>query len=64
MTGVPKENSFVLANGDVLALTKDSCRVADHIDSVSDVYIDGRDAGDTVETQKFANGAYFRKKEL
>ena len=48
MTGVPKENSFVLANGDVLALTKDSCRVADHIDSVSDVYIDGRDAGDTV----------------
>ncbi len=48
MTGVPEENSFVLANGDVLALTKDSCRVADHIDSVSDVYIDGRDAGDTV----------------
>lgn len=48
MTGVPKENSFILANGDVLALTKDSCRLADHIDSVSDVYIDGRDAGDTV----------------
>lgn len=48
MTGVPRENSFILANGDVLALTKDSCRLADHIDSVSDVYIDGRDAGDTV----------------
>lgn len=48
MTGVPKENTFILANGDVLALTKDSCRLADHIDSVSDVYIDGRDAGDTV----------------
>ena len=31
-----------------MALTKDSCRIADHIDSVSDVYIDGRDAGDTV----------------
>lgn len=48
MTGVPKKNTFILANGDVLALTKDSCRLADHIDSVSDVYIDGRDAGDTV----------------
>ena len=48
MTGVPKKNCFILANGDVLALTKDSCRIADHIDSVSDVYIDGRDAGDTV----------------
>lgn len=48
MTGVPKENCFILENGDVLALTKDSCRLADHIDSVSDVYIDGRDAGDTV----------------
>ena len=29
-------------------INKDSCRLADHIDSVSDVYIDGRDAGDTV----------------
>lgn len=48
LAGVPRENSFILANGDVLALTKDSCRIADHIDSVSDVYIDGRDAGDTV----------------
>lgn len=48
MTGVPKENCFILENGDVLALTKDSCRLADHVDSVSDVYIDGRNAGDTV----------------
>ncbi len=48
LTGVPKQNCFILENGDVLALTKDSCRLADHIDSVSDVYIDGRDAGDTV----------------
>src|SRR5699024_1277725 len=37
-----------LANGDVLALIKDSARIADHIDSAADVYIDGRDAGDTV----------------
>ncbi|WP_267200813.1 ribonuclease J1 [Limosilactobacillus kribbianus] len=48
LTGVPKDNCYILENGDVLALTKDSCRLADHIDSVSDVYIDGRDAGDTV----------------
>lgn len=47
MTGVPLENSFILANGDVLALTKDSARVADHIDA-GDVYIDGRDVGDSV----------------
>jgi ribonuclease J len=48
LTGVPKDHCYILENGDVLALTKDSCRLADHIDSVSDVYIDGRDAGDTV----------------
>ena len=48
LTGVPMDHSFVLANGDVLALTKDTCRVADHIETASDVYIDGRDAGDTV----------------
>ncbi|MFR0579169.1 ribonuclease J1 [Limosilactobacillus mucosae] len=48
LTGVPADHSFVLANGDVLALTKDTCRVADHIETASDVYIDGRDAGDTV----------------
>lgn len=48
LTGVPKENSFILANGDVLALTKDTCRIADHIDSMGDVYIDGRDVDDAV----------------
>ena len=48
LTGVPQENSFILANGDVLALTKDTCRVADHIDSMGDVYIDGRDVDDAV----------------
>ena len=48
MTGVPQDHSFILANGDVLALTKDTARIADHIDSAGDVYIDGRDAGDTV----------------
>lgn len=47
MTGVPLSNSFILANGDVLALTKDTARVADHIDA-GDVYIDGRDVNDSV----------------
>lgn len=48
MTGVPKDHCFILANGDVLALTKNSCRLADHIDSAGPVYIDGRDVGDSV----------------
>ena len=48
LTGVPRKNSFILANGDVLALTKDTCRLADHIDSMGDVYIDGRDVDDAV----------------
>ncbi|BAP85057.1 beta-lactamase [Paucilactobacillus hokkaidonensis JCM 18461] len=47
MTGVPLENSFIMANGDVLALTKDSARIADHVEA-GDVYIDGRDVGDSV----------------
>lgn len=46
--GVPLDHSFILANGDVLALTKDSCRLADHIETAGDVYIDGRDVGDSV----------------
>lgn len=48
LTGVPKDHCFILQNGDVLALTKDSARIADHIDSMGDVYIDGRDVSDSV----------------
>ena len=48
LTGVPKDHCFILQNGDVLALTKDTCRIADHIDSTGDVYIDGRDVNDSV----------------
>lgn len=48
MTGVPKDHCFILSNGDVLALTKDSARIADHIETAGDVYIDGRDVGDSV----------------
>ena len=43
--GIPKENSFILANGDVLALTADSARSAGHFNA-SDVYVDGKGIGD------------------
>lgn len=44
-TGVPKENCFIMENGDMLALTADSARLAGHFNA-SDVYVDGNGIGD------------------
>ncbi|SKA10280.1 ribonuclease J [Pilibacter termitis] len=43
--GVPKENCFILENGDVLAMTGESARLAGHFNA-SDVYVDGSGIGD------------------
>lgn len=43
--GIPKENCFVLENGDILALTQNSARIADHFQA-GDIYIDGNGIGD------------------
>ncbi|GAJ25338.1 Zn-dependent hydrolase [Liquorilactobacillus sucicola DSM 21376 = JCM 15457] len=42
---VPKERSFIMGNGDVLALTKDTARMAGHFNA-GDVYVDGSGVGD------------------
>ncbi|MFO8070177.1 MAG: ribonuclease J [Alkalibacterium sp.] len=44
-TGVPKENCFILDNGDIMAFTEDTARRAGEIDA-KDVYVDGSGVGD------------------
>lgn len=43
--GCLKENTFILENGDVLALTDNSCRISGHVQA-ADIYIDGTQIGD------------------
>lgn len=43
--GVPKENTFIMENGDVLAVTKDSARIAGKFNA-QDVYVDGNRIGE------------------
>ncbi|KXT77991.1 ribonuclease J1 [Streptococcus sp. DD13] len=44
-TGVPKENIFILENGDVLGLTANSARRAGHFNA-QDIYVDGNRIGE------------------
>ncbi|HFU4060644.1 TPA: ribonuclease J [Streptococcus suis] len=44
-TGVSKDNIFIMENGDVLALTKDSARLAGHFNA-QDIYVDGNRIGE------------------
>lgn len=44
-TGVPKDNIFIMENGDVLALTKDSARLAGQFNA-QDIYVDGNRIGE------------------
>lgn len=45
LTGVPRENTFIMKNGDMLALTKNSARIAGFFNA-QDVYVDGSGIGD------------------
>ncbi len=44
-TGVKKENTFIIENGDVIAINDHSARFAGHV-TAGDVYIDGSGIGD------------------
>ena len=44
-TGMPKENTFIMENGDVLALTANSARISGKIQT-SDIYVDGSAIGE------------------
>lgn len=43
--GIPRENCFIMDNGEILALTSDSARAAGNFPAM-DVYVDGKGIGD------------------
>lgn len=45
LVGIPRENSFIMSNGDMLALTADSARFCGSFQA-GDIYIDGSGIGD------------------
>lgn len=45
MCGVPKQNTFILSNGDILNVTKESVKKQGHV-TASDIYVDGSRIGD------------------
>lgn len=44
-TGIPKENTFIMENGEVLALTNDSAKIVGKVQA-ADVYVDGAAIGE------------------
>ena len=45
LCGIPKENTFILSNGDILSLSKDGIKKQGHINA-GDIYVDGSRIGD------------------
>ena len=46
-TGIPKKNIFIMSNGDVLALTANSARIAGSFNA-QDIYVDGNRIGEMI----------------
>ena len=43
--GIPKENILIMSSGDVVEISEDSCRVAEHVQA-SGILVDGLGVGD------------------